>query len=75
MDEEKYIVQGFKAAAVVAGLKKGKALDIALIVSDREAAAAGIFTTNKVRAAPVILSEKHLENGKARAIIDRKSVV
>ena len=69
MDEEKHIVQGFKAAAVVAGLKKGDALDIALIVSDREAAAAGIFTTNKVRAAPVILSERHLENGKARAII------
>ena len=43
MDEEKYTVQGFKAAAVVAGLKKGDALDIALIVSDREAAAAGVF--------------------------------
>jgi len=69
MDEKKYRVQGFKAAAVVAGLKKGDLLDIALIVSDREAAAAGIFTTNKVRAAPVILSERHVENGKARAII------
>ncbi len=69
MDEEKHIVQGFKASAVVAGLKKGDALDVALIVSDREAAAAGIFTTNKVKAAPVILSERHLKNGKARAII------
>ena len=69
MDEEKYIVQGFKAAAVVAGLKKNGAIDLALIVSDREAAAAGVFTTNKVRAAPVILSERHVENGKARAII------
>jgi len=69
MDEEKYTVQGFKASAVVAGLKKGDALDVALIVSDREATAAGVFTTNKVRAAPVILSERHVENGKARAII------
>ena len=69
MNEEKYTVQGFKAAAVVAGLKKGDALDIALIVSDGEAVAAGVFTANKVRAAPVILSERHLENGKARAII------
>ena len=69
MDEEKYIVQGFKAGSVAAGLKKGDALDVALIVSDREAAAAGVFTTNKVRAAPVILSERHVENGKARAII------
>jgi len=64
-----YTVQGFKAGAVVAGLKKNGALDLALIVSDREAAAAGVFTTNQVRAAPVILSEKHVENGKARAII------
>ena len=69
MDEKNYRVQGSKAAAVVAGLKKGDLLDIALIVSDREAAAAVIFTTNKVRAAPVILSERHVENGKARAII------
>jgi len=69
MDEEKHILQGFKAGAVVAGLKKNGALDLALIVSDREAAAAGVFTTNKVRAAPVILSERHVENGKARAII------
>jgi glutamate N-acetyltransferase/amino-acid N-acetyltransferase len=69
MDEEKYIVQGFKASAVVAGLKKDDALDLALIVSDREAAVAGVFTTNKVKAAPVILSERHVENGKARAII------
>jgi len=64
-----YTVQGFKAGAVVAGLKKNGALDLALIVSDRKAAVAGVFTTNKVRAAPVILSEKHVENGKARAII------
>ncbi len=64
-----YTVQGFKSGAVVAGLKKNGALDLALIVSDRKAAVAGVFTTNKVRAAPVILSEKHVENGKARAII------
>ena len=69
MDKEKYIVQGFKSGAVAAGLKKGDVLDLALIVSDREAAAAGVFTANKVRAAPVILSETHVENGKARAII------
>jgi glutamate N-acetyltransferase/amino-acid N-acetyltransferase len=69
MDKEKYIVQGFRAGAVVAGLKKGDVLDLALIVSDGEAAAAGVFTSNKVKAAPVILSETHVENGKARAII------
>jgi len=62
-------VPGFKAAAAVAGLKKGDALDVGLIVSETEAVAAGVFTTNQVRAAPVILCERHLEKGKARAII------
>jgi len=69
MENETYRVPGFKASAAVAGLKKGNALDVGLIVSETEAAAAGVFTTNKVRAAPVILSERHLSKGKARAII------
>lgn len=69
METEMYRVPGFKASAAIAGLKKGNALDVGLIVSETEAAAAGVFTTNKVRAAPVILSERHLEKGKARAII------
>jgi glutamate N-acetyltransferase / amino-acid N-acetyltransferase len=69
METETYKVQGFKASAAVAGLKKGNALDVGLIVSETEAAAAGVFTTNKVRAAPVILSERHIQKGKARAII------
>ena len=70
METETYWVQGFRASSAVAGLKKGgKAPDVGLIFSETEAAAAGVFTTNKVRAAPVILSERHLEKGKARAII------
>jgi glutamate N-acetyltransferase/amino-acid N-acetyltransferase len=69
MENETYRVQGFKASAAIAGLKKGNALDVGLIASETEAAAAGVFTTNKVRAAPVILSERHLEKGRARAII------
>jgi len=69
METETYRVPGFKASAAIAGLKKGNALDVGLIVSESEASAAGVFTTNKVRAAPVILSERHLEKGKARAII------
>ena len=53
IDMEKQSVKGFKAAAVAAGLKKGGAPDMALIVSEKEASAAGVFTTNKVKAAPV----------------------
>ena len=62
-------VQGFTASAVAAGLKKKREPDLALIFSEREATAAGVFTTNKVRAAPVILSQQHLRSGTARAII------
>jgi len=69
MQQSEYMVQGFKASAVKAGLKKDKGLDLALIVSERETAVAGVFTTNKVVAAPVILTREHIKSGRARAII------
>ncbi len=69
MSDENYMVKGFKAAAAAAGIKKAGGLDLALIFSDREAVAAGVFTTNKVKAAPVVLSEEHVRSGKARAIV------
>ena len=46
--------RGFKAAGVHAGIKTSK-LDMALVVSERPAAVAGVFTTNKIQAAPVTL--------------------
>ena len=46
-------VPGFKVAGVHAGLKKNNGLDFALIVSDRDCTAAGAFTKNLVKAAPV----------------------
>jgi glutamate N-acetyltransferase / amino-acid N-acetyltransferase len=64
---------GFRAAAVAAGLKKTPdALDLALIFSDSPATtAAGLFTTNRVAAAPVLLSRQNLmaSHGLCRAII------
>jgi len=69
MDDKIQMVQGFKASAVPAGLKKNNALDLALIYSEKEAAAAGVFTTNKVKAAPVLLAREYIAAGKARAII------
>ena len=62
-------VQGFKASAVPAGLKKDSSLDMALIFSEKEATAAGVFTTNRVKAAPILLTREHIAAGKARAII------
>ncbi len=69
MSENKNTVQGFKASAITAGIKKDLGLDLALIYSETESATAGVFTTNNVRAAPVVLSQERVEKGKARAII------
>lgn len=61
---------GFVAGAVSAGIKSvSGALDLALLVSESPATAVGVFTRNRFRAAPVILSEKRLNSGKSRAIL------
>jgi glutamate N-acetyltransferase/amino-acid N-acetyltransferase len=60
--------RGFRAAAVAAGIKPSGNPDIALIASDRAATAAGVFTRNRVVAAPVVVSREHLRDGAARAI-------
>lgn len=61
--------QGFKAGGTACGIKKNQLPDLALIYSEVPATAAGIFTTNRVQAAPVILSREHLKKGRAQAII------
>jgi len=70
--------QGFRAAGVFcdikrlgtgAGSEKGAKLDLALIVSDRPAAVAGMFTTNQVCAAPVKICVPRVKNGRAQAIV------
>ena len=63
------IIPGFRFAATAAGLKKTGALDLALMVADAPAAAAGVFTTNRVKAAPVVLSQERLRGGRAQAIL------
>ncbi len=60
--------RGFTAAGAVAAIKY-KRKDVALVYSDREASAAGVFTTNIVKAAPVLLTMKHIKNGTARAVV------
>jgi glutamate N-acetyltransferase/amino-acid N-acetyltransferase len=62
---------GYRAAGISAGIKASKALDLALIVSDRPATAAAVFTVNRAQAAPVLVSRDHLSStrGRARAII------
>jgi glutamate N-acetyltransferase/amino-acid N-acetyltransferase len=63
--------QGYLYSSTYAGIRKDKRDDLALIASFLPASAAGLFTTNRVQAAPVKLSKAHLKsaNGKASAIL------
>ncbi len=67
--DEQLKVNGFRFAAVAAGLKKDNGLDLGLIVSDTPATCAGMFTTNKVVAAPVQLTLPRFRKGKCQAIL------
>jgi glutamate N-acetyltransferase/amino-acid N-acetyltransferase len=62
---------GFAAGATGCGIKTGKILrdDIAVVWSESPSASAATFTTNKVKAAPVLLSAEHLKAGRNRAVI------
>jgi len=65
------IIQGFKTAAVAAGIKPGGALDLALIWSQTPAVAAAVFTQNAFMAAPLVVSKKHLQESghRVRALL------
>ncbi len=62
--------QGYLASGVSAGIKK-KGLDLAVVFSSQPASAAGVFTLNRVQAAPVLLSKENLKSsrGRVRAIL------
>lgn len=61
--------KGFKAAGMACGIKKSGKPDLALIVSDVPAVAAGVFTTNQYLAAPIIVSKENIKSGYCQAII------
>ena len=65
------LAPGFRTAATACGLKKDGALDLTLIVSDAPCTAAGVFTTNRVKAAPVLYDQAVLGTsaGRMRAIV------
>lgn len=62
-------VPGFRFAGVACGLKESGKRDVALIASDRPAVAAGSFTTNRVKAAPVVIGQERLRGGRVQAIL------
>jgi glutamate N-acetyltransferase/amino-acid N-acetyltransferase len=63
-------VRGFLAGAVRAGIKESvDKLDLGILYSEQACAAAGVFTSNLVKAAPILLCQEHLANGRAQAIV------
>ena len=62
-------VPGFVAGAVAAGIKKDEKKDLGMICSEVPACAAGVFTTNKVQAAPVLLGKERIKSGRCQAIV------
>ena len=63
--------RGFLAGATYAGLKTygEDKLDLGLLYSEAPCTSVGTFTTNKIRSASVVLSERHLQQGAARAVV------
>lgn len=63
--------QGFTAGGVIAGIKPGNTTkrDLALIFCTERCRTAALYTTNKVKGAPILISKEHLKDGYARGII------
>ena len=70
VDLEPAAVRGFRFAGVSAGLKTSAgALDLGLIVADRPASAAAVFSANRVKAAPVYVTAERVKSGRLQAIV------
>jgi glutamate N-acetyltransferase/amino-acid N-acetyltransferase len=61
--------QGFFANGVSAGIKRSGKPDLGLLVCKGAAVTAGVFTTNSIKAAPLVISMRHIKKGSARAIL------
>lgn len=62
-------VTGFKAAGIAAGVKKSGKKDMMLLYSEVEAVSAAAFTTNRVKAAPILVNMENINNAVTRAIV------
>jgi len=69
MTDNALTLKGFSYASCAAGIKKSGKPDLALIVSETPAACAGVFTTNKVVAAPVVVSRPVAAAGRCQAVL------
>src|SRR5512135_2505882 len=69
LDTKNFFVPGYKAWGIPSGIKKNEKKDLAIIYSDREAMVAGVFTKNKVKAAPVLLNMVKVKSGRGQVIV------
>ncbi|MDD5575038.1 MAG: bifunctional ornithine acetyltransferase/N-acetylglutamate synthase, partial [Candidatus Omnitrophica bacterium] len=60
---------GFQASGVSAGIKRSGKADLALFVSEAPCATAAMMTTNAFKAAPLVVSIRHLSSGHPRALV------
>ena len=68
-EPEHFVCPGFQAAGCACGIKKNGEPDLALIVADEPAAAAAVFTKNRVKAAPVLVASERVNGGRIRAVL------
>jgi glutamate N-acetyltransferase/amino-acid N-acetyltransferase len=64
-----FVCQGFQASGIAAGIKKNNQADFGLIVSEVPAVVAGVFTRNRVQAAPVVLDRKRVQRRRCQAVV------
>ena len=64
-----FLVPGFQFSGISGEIKRNGARDLGLIHSDTEATAAGVFTTNRVKAAPVLLDMERISGGRCQTIL------
>ena len=65
-----FAAKGYKDAGIHCGIRKNKSKnDLSLIISEKPASAAAVYTTNLVKGAPLLVTKKHISNGVAQAII------
>jgi len=69
LDSKNFSVPGYKTWGIHCGIKKTDKKDLAVIVSDRDASMAGVFTKNRVKAASVVMGMSKVKTGKGRIIV------
>lgn len=69
VEKRPVVIPGFQFAGVACGIKPSGKKDLALIVSDVPATAVAVFTTNAVKAAPVLIGQERIKSGRLQAIV------